>query len=141
MTPLSGVAFASPSLSPCVGVVSVRPCVWHQLITEGGVHGRGATNCPRFGTHIALAGPGGLSLQFLAESWVTASYKLWVCATVLLPADVLEGYNGCLLAYGQTGSGKTFTMMGPSIDDDNDKGITPRAIEQIFDHATKADER
>jgi hypothetical protein len=54
---------------------------------------------------------------------------------------VLEGYNGCLLAYGQTGSGKTFTMMGPSIDDDNEKGITPRAIEQIFDFAAKADER
>jgi hypothetical protein len=84
-------------------------------------------------------------------------------------ADVLEGYNGCLLAYGQTGSGKTFTMMGPSIDDDKEKvcvcrshrdyrlngvasdrslapravpqGIIPRVIEQIFEHAAKAEER
>jgi Kinesin motor domain len=38
-----------------------------------------------------------------------------------LHSDVLEGYNGCLLAYGQTGAGKTHTMMGPSIDDDNEK--------------------
>ena len=36
-------------------------------------------------------------------------------------ADVLEGFNGCLLAYGQTGAGKTHTMMGPSIDDEAEK--------------------
>jgi kinesin family protein 5 len=37
-----------------------------------------------------------------------------------------------VFAYGQTGSGKTFTMMGSNIDDEENKGIIPRIIEQIF---------
>ncbi|KAI7865229.1 kinesin heavy chain [Mucor mucedo] len=47
--------------------------------------------------------------------------------------DVVAGYNGTVFAYGQTGSGKTFTMMGSSIDDQENKGIIPRIIEQIFE--------
>ncbi|KAG0259380.1 hypothetical protein DFQ27_004080, partial [Actinomortierella ambigua] len=46
--------------------------------------------------------------------------------------DVINGYNGTVFAYGQTGSGKTFTMMGPSIDDEDLKGIIPRIVDQIF---------
>ncbi|KAF9430592.1 hypothetical protein BGZ94_005926 [Podila epigama] len=46
--------------------------------------------------------------------------------------DVINGYNGTVFAYGQTGSGKTFTMMGPSIEDENTKGIIPRIVDQIF---------
>ncbi|KAG0197663.1 hypothetical protein BGX28_008813 [Mortierella sp. GBA30] len=46
--------------------------------------------------------------------------------------DVINGYNGTVFAYGQTGSGKTFTMMGPSIDDEETKGIIPRIVDQIF---------
>jgi kinesin family protein 5 len=47
--------------------------------------------------------------------------------------DVVGGYNGTVFAYGQTGSGKTFTMMGSNIDDNENKGIIPRIIEQIFE--------
>ncbi|WVZ61401.1 hypothetical protein U9M48_011280 [Paspalum notatum var. saurae] len=37
----------------------------------------------------------------------------------------------CIFAYGQTGSGKTYTMMGnPELDDQ--KGLIPRSLEQIF---------
>ncbi|CAO3598592.1 unnamed protein product [Absidia cylindrospora] len=46
--------------------------------------------------------------------------------------DVVAGYNGTVFAYGQTGSGKTFTMMGSDIDDNDNKGIIPRIVEQIF---------
>ncbi|KPV77850.1 uncharacterized protein RHOBADRAFT_51653 [Rhodotorula graminis WP1] len=46
--------------------------------------------------------------------------------------DVLNGYNGTIFAYGASGSGKTHTMMGPSIDDAQLKGIIPRIAEQIF---------
>ncbi|KAF9918717.1 hypothetical protein BX616_006423 [Lobosporangium transversale] len=46
--------------------------------------------------------------------------------------DVINGYNGTVFAYGQTGSGKTFTMMGPSIDDEETKGIIPRIVDKIF---------
>ncbi|CAH1116212.1 unnamed protein product [Phaedon cochleariae] len=48
-----------------------------------------------------------------------------------LVASVLEGYNGCVFAYGQTGTGKTFTMEGA---DGDEKGIIPRAFEQIWAH-------
>ncbi|KAL8280862.1 hypothetical protein RQP46_006866 [Phenoliferia psychrophenolica] len=46
--------------------------------------------------------------------------------------DVISGYNGTVFAYGQTGSGKSHTMMGPSIDDEEMRGIIPRITEQIF---------
>lgn len=46
--------------------------------------------------------------------------------------DILNGYNGTVFAYGQTGSGKSYSMMGPSIDDDEGKGVIPRIVEQIF---------
>ncbi|OHT10246.1 hypothetical protein TRFO_04250 [Tritrichomonas foetus] len=42
----------------------------------------------------------------------------------------LNGYNGTIFAYGSTGSGKTFTMMG----NDNHPGITPLAVQHIFEH-------
>ena len=45
----------------------------------------------------------------------------------------LEGYNATILAYGQTGSGKTYTMDGISQSFEN-RGITPRSVEQIFKH-------
>jgi len=46
--------------------------------------------------------------------------------------DILNGYNGTVFAYGQTGAGKSYTMMGPDIDDEEQKGIIPRIVEQIF---------
>ncbi|EKG15758.1 hypothetical protein MPH_07193 [Macrophomina phaseolina MS6] len=46
--------------------------------------------------------------------------------------DILNGYNGTVFAYGQTGAGKSFTMMGSDIEDEQNKGIIPRIVEQIF---------
>ncbi|KAF2432898.1 kinesin-domain-containing protein [Tothia fuscella] len=46
--------------------------------------------------------------------------------------DILNGYNGTVFAYGQTGAGKSYTMMGTDIDDEDNKGIIPRIVEQIF---------
>ncbi|CAM9956912.1 unnamed protein product, partial [Choristocarpus tenellus] len=47
----------------------------------------------------------------------------------------LQGYNATVFAYGQTGTGKTYTMegfkRGASVED---RGIIPRAIEQVFGH-------
>jgi kinesin family protein C1 len=42
----------------------------------------------------------------------------------------LDGYNVCLMSYGQTGSGKTYTMFG-NADDMQQRGIVPRAVEQV----------
>ena len=59
----------------------------------------------------------------------------------------LSGYNATIFAYGQTGTGKTYTMEGFTLSDlqvgggggggggsVEDRGIIPRAIEQIFGH-------
>lgn len=47
--------------------------------------------------------------------------------------SALEGYNATLLAYGQTGTGKTYTMEGFKYNgEDPQRGIVPRAIEDIF---------
>ena len=71
-----------------------------------------------------------------------------------LISKVLEGYHATIFAYGQTGSGKTFTMEGydyvnngsktaatgdrnikPVIKDDENIGVSIRAIKEIFDQA------
>lgn len=44
----------------------------------------------------------------------------------------LQGYNATIFAYGQTGTGKTYTMEG--FNSAEERGIIPRAIEQIFRH-------
>jgi kinesin family protein 3/17 len=44
----------------------------------------------------------------------------------------LQGYNATIFAYGQTGTGKTYTMEG--FNSAEERGIIPRAIEQIFLH-------
>ena len=54
--------------------------------------------------------------------------------------DVLSGYNGTIFAYGQSGSGKTFTMYGNDIYDNNNRGIIPRLINDIFNFVENADE-
>lgn len=48
----------------------------------------------------------------------------------------LEGYNATIFAYGQTGTGKTYTMEGFNSGSGSveERGIIPRAIEQIFQH-------
>ena len=46
--------------------------------------------------------------------------------------DILNGYNGTVFAYGQTGAGKSYTMMGSDIDDEEQRGIIPRIVEQMF---------
>jgi kinesin family protein 3/17 len=47
----------------------------------------------------------------------------------------LQGYNATIFAYGQTGTGKTYTMEGFNSEGSvEERGIIPRAIEQIFQH-------
>ena len=44
----------------------------------------------------------------------------------------MQGFNATIFAYGQTGSGKTYTILGNT--GENELGILPRAIKQIFEH-------
>lgn len=50
-------------------------------------------------------------------------------ATATVPVHG-QGYNGAIIAYGQTGTGKTYTMEGARTGPD--RGIIPRAVENIF---------
>ena len=54
--------------------------------------------------------------------------------------DVMEGYNGTIFAYGQSGSGKTYTMYGNDIQDNENKGLIPRIVEDIFTYVENADQ-
>ena len=47
-------------------------------------------------------------------------------------ANVLQGYNASIIAYGQTGAGKTHTMTGSLSGED--RGIIPRAVDDVFAH-------
>ncbi|NWY71389.1 KIF9 protein, partial [Erithacus rubecula] len=53
-----------------------------------------------------------------------------------LVTKALQGYNGTVMCYGQTGAGKTYTMTGAASEYRN-RGIIPRAIQQIFKSAAE----
>lgn len=61
-----------------------------------------------------------------------------------LVESFLEGMNATILAYGQTSSGKSYTMGTDRIGDEEDttfmdrKGITPRAVEEVFDRMNES---
>lgn len=46
--------------------------------------------------------------------------------------NALHGYNASIIAYGQTGAGKTHTMSGTLAGED--RGIIPRAVDDVFEH-------
>ncbi|KFV40188.1 Kinesin-like KIF27, partial [Gavia stellata] len=61
-----------------------------------------------------------------------------VCIKPLL-VSLTEGYNATVFAYGQTGSGKTYTIGGGHIASvaADEKGIIPRAIQELFQHISE----
>ncbi|NWS62436.1 KIF27 protein, partial [Chunga burmeisteri] len=61
-----------------------------------------------------------------------------VCIKPLV-VSLTEGYNATVFAYGQTGSGKTYTIGGGHIASvaEDQKGIIPRAIQELFQHISE----
>ena len=57
-----------------------------------------------------------------------------------LVQSALDGYKVCLFSYGQTGAGKTHTMQG-DVNHPLQRGIIPRAVEQILDGARRLEEQ
>ena len=53
--------------------------------------------------------------------------------------SALDGYRVCIFSYGQTGSGKTWTMSGERLG--SNRGIIPRAVEQIIDQTMSMKEQ
>ncbi|XP_035946469.1 kinesin-like protein KIF27 isoform X2 [Halichoerus grypus] len=56
-----------------------------------------------------------------------------------LVLSLIEGYNATVFAYGQTGSGKTYTIGGGHVASvvEGQKGIIPRAIQEIFQNISE----
>ncbi|XP_053512549.1 kinesin-like protein KIF27 isoform X2 [Artibeus jamaicensis] len=61
-----------------------------------------------------------------------------VCIKPLV-LSLIEGYNATVFAYGQTGSGKTYTIGGGHVASvvEDQKGIIPRAIQEIFQNISE----
>ena len=57
-----------------------------------------------------------------------------------LVQSAIDGYNVCVFAYGQTGSGKTFTMEGGEEETEEQEGMIPRTIDQIFQETQRLQE-
>ncbi|KAG6851283.1 hypothetical protein H0H93_011719 [Arthromyces matolae] len=75
----------------------------------------------------------------------STQYDLFVSTAKPLVSRFVEGFNCTILAYGQTSSGKTFTMTGIDLDADpvdpnNNMGIIPRAVSNIFSTAKQLKE-
>ncbi|KAL3286993.1 hypothetical protein HHI36_001479 [Cryptolaemus montrouzieri] len=54
-----------------------------------------------------------------------------ICIKEVIP-NLFKGFNLTILAYGQTGSGKTYSM-GTTCSEDEEMGIIPRSVNQIFE--------
>ncbi len=70
----------------------------------------------------------------------TTQKKIYEIVGKEIVKDVMEGYNGTIFAYGQSGSGKTYTMYGKDIQDNENKGLIPRIVEDIFNYVENADQ-
>ncbi|KAG2465502.1 KIF7 protein, partial [Polypterus senegalus] len=64
----------------------------------------------------------------------SAQHEVYATCIKPLVSSFIEGYNVTVFAYGQTGSGKTYTLGGGYVVSscDEEKGIIPRAINEIF---------
>eukprot|EP00466_Bigelowiella_natans_P012680 jgi/Bigna1/34725/e_gw1.6.204.1 len=56
-----------------------------------------------------------------------------------LITSCMDGYDVTIFAYGQTGSGKTYTMFGRQ--NEEDRGVVPRSVEQIFEIIKEANSK
>ena len=64
----------------------------------------------------------------------TTQEEVYQATVAPLVQEVLQGFNCTAMVYGQTGSGKSYSMTGNLVDEDQ-QGITPRIIKQLFEQA------
>ena len=69
------------------------------------------------------------------KGWSTQ--QVYEQTTQALIQKVVGGFNSTVFAYGQTSSGKTHTMRGR----EDEPGIIPLAVGEIFEHINKTQER
>ncbi|NXT03159.1 KIF27 protein, partial [Jacana jacana] len=69
----------------------------------------------------------------------SAQEEVYTLCIKPLVLSLTEGYNATVFAYGQTGSGKTYTIGGGHIASvaEDERGIIPRAIQELFQHISE----
>lgn len=101
---------------------------------------RGVESCQWFAARLRHHG---LAQPYLIGVWLSvyeydqvfgedvSQEQLYSTSVKPVVDQVLKGIDAAVLAYGQTGTGKSFTVMG-DLRSESLRGITPRAVEQIF---------
>ncbi|XP_066470771.1 kinesin-like protein KIF27 isoform X2 [Tiliqua scincoides] len=78
------------------------------------------------------------TFDFVFDKHSTQDEVYTTCIKPLV-SSLIEGYNATVFAYGQTGSGKTYTIGGGHVAlvAEEERGIIPRAIQEIFQIITE----
>ncbi|CAI6344212.1 unnamed protein product [Macrosiphum euphorbiae] len=119
--------------------IRVRPLVKSEL-------DRGCSNCvlaDSINQQIIVNNNANLTFTFnYVFSTEHSQNQVYQSAVEDLVQKLFSGYNVTILAYGQTGSGKTHSMGTNFVDDENEdeKGIIPRAIQNIFNEVQNKSE-
>jgi len=94
---------------------------------DGASNGGATTQGGPYRTHV-------FTFDYVYDQYATQR-KVYETTARPVVDSALQGYNATIFAYGQTGTGKTYTMEGFNIEGNvEERGIIPRAIEQIFGH-------
>mmetsp|Transcript_5285 Transcript_5285/g.9374 ORF Transcript_5285/g.9374 Transcript_5285/m.9374 type:complete len:798 (-) Transcript_5285:510-2903(-) len=137
----SGDAAASKGDTNVRVVIRVRPPLEHELNAYLGIPYKPTTRVDATSHNISLVDGQGKDDRTFNHSFTfdhiydqgASQREVYDSTAKTLVASCLEGYNATILAYGQTGTGKTYTMEGAA-ESFEDRGIVPRAIEQIFSY-------
>ncbi|XP_063046031.1 kinesin-like protein kif7 [Engraulis encrasicolus] len=122
--------------SPVQVAVRVRPLLRKELL-----HGhKSCISADPASRRITLGNNRHFLCDFLFQEGAGQEEVYEACVQPLVEAFLL-GYNATVFAYGQTGSGKTYTIGEANISAfrDEEQGIIPRAVAEIFKLLDEAD--
>ncbi|KAM4708217.1 kinesin-like protein KIF27 [Discoglossus pictus] len=114
---------------PVKVAVRVRPLLSKEILHNHQVCVRLVPNTQQ----LIIGKDRGFTFDFVFGKTSTQDDVYNSCIKPLL-VSLIEGYNATVFAYGQTGSGKTYTIGGGHVASvaDEEKGIIPRAIHELF---------
>ncbi|KAJ0238138.1 Kinesin-like protein KIN-4C [Hirschfeldia incana] len=116
----------------CVRVaVNIRPLITPELLN-------GCTDCITVSPNEPQVHIGSHSFTYdfvFGSGGCYPSLEIYDHCVAPLVDALFNGYNATVLAYGQTGSGKTYTMGTNYGGDEENSGIIPRVMEDIFSKA------
>ncbi|NXU55481.1 KIF27 protein, partial [Turnix velox] len=119
---------------PVKVAVRIRPLLFKEILHNHQVCVRSVPNTQQ----IIIGKDRVFTFDFVFGKNSTQEEVYTVCIKPLL-VSLTEGYNATVFAYGQTGSGKTYTIGGGHIAPvaEDEKGIIPRAIQELFHYISE----